>query len=92
MTLTVKISKDVEYLYFQAGKESLYIAPKNNPSKAKTENVIKALNYSKERADHYLDSFEELLSLLPADIRKQYVSKYGTKLKTRIKKQSSKTS
>ena len=72
MTLIVKISRDVKYLYFQAGKESLYIAPKDNSSKVKVENVIKALDYTQERINHYRESFDELLKFLPPKERKKY--------------------
>lgn len=72
MTLIVKTSRGAEYLYFQAGPKSLYIAPKNNPSKAKVENVKKALDYTKERISHYNESLEELLQFLPAKERRQY--------------------
>ena len=72
MTLVIKTSKDAKYLYFQAGKVSLYIAPKNNPSKAKIENVIRALDYAQEWLDHYTESFNELLKFLPPKERKKY--------------------
>jgi len=72
VTLTVKISRGAKYLYFQAGKESIYIAPKNDPSKAKLENVARALDYAKERIDHYTESFDELLTFLPPKERRRY--------------------
>lgn len=53
----------------------MYIAPKNNHSKAKQENVIKALEYTKERMNHYAASFDEILQFLPPRERKQYVRK-----------------
>ena len=72
MGLTVKISKGREYLYYQAGKRSIYIGPKDDVSRAKTENVVRALEHSQERAQHYLESLDELLALLPEPLQKQY--------------------
>ena len=65
MGLTVKISKGREYLYFQAGKSSIYIGPKDDASRVKTENVVRALDHSLGRVQHYLESLDELLALLP---------------------------
>lgn len=75
LVLTVKISKGKKYLYFQAGKESMYISPKGKPEKARQENVVKAVEYAWERADHYLDAMDELLPMLPASLRKKYSTK-----------------
>jgi len=75
MTLIVKTSRGAKYLYFQAGPKSLYIAPKDDPSKAKQENVIKALEYTQERIDHYNKSFDEILQFLPPKERKQHARK-----------------
>jgi len=86
MTLITKISKGIEYLYFQAGRKSVYIGPKQGP--AKQDNVIRALDYSRERADHYLDSLDELLSLLPDKAREQYASRHAAWMNGRIKKYS----
>ncbi len=72
MALITKTSRRAEYLYFQAGKESLYIAPKNDPSRAKRDNVAKALDYTQERINHYNESFDELLKFLPAKERRRY--------------------
>ena len=72
MTLITKTSSGADYLYFQAGPKSLYIAPKNDPSKAKQENVIKALEYTRERINHYNKSFDELLQFIPPSERKKY--------------------
>ena len=72
MALITKTSNGAQYLYFQAGKKSLYIAPQNDPSKAKIENVIEALEYTQERINHYHESLDELLQFLPAKERKQY--------------------
>ena len=71
MGMTVKATKDREYLYFQAGKTTIYIGPKDDASKVKTENVIRALDYSRGRVQHYLDSVDELIALLPEPLRKQ---------------------
>ena len=73
MTLIIKSSRGANYLYFQAGPKSLYIAPENDHSKAKQENVIEALKYTRERINHYNDSFDELLQFLPPKERKRYV-------------------
>lgn len=75
MTLNIKVAKGHEYLYFQAGKESIYIGPKGNPKKSKPDNVIRALDYSRERIDHYTKSFDELLPYLPPDMREQHLAK-----------------
>ena len=75
MGLTVKISKGREYLYYQAGKNSIYIGPKDDVSKAKTENVVRALEHSQERVQHYLESLDKLLALLPEPPRGQYLLK-----------------
>lgn len=75
MTLSIKIARGKEYLYFQAGKESLYICPKDNPAKAKMENLVRALEHTRERMDHYSASYEELLQILPPKERKQYAKK-----------------
>ena len=84
MTLNIKISKGIEYQYFQAGKTSLYIGPKGDPEKAKVENVIKALDYSRKREAHYMKFFDELLPLLPVKIREQYLAKEIAKLQDKI--------
>lgn len=72
MTLTVKTSRGSKYLYFQAGNESLYIAPKNNPSRAKMDNVVKALDHVRGRIDHHEASFDDLLDFLPPKERRRY--------------------
>ena len=72
MTLIVKTSRGAKYLYFQAGSKSLYIAPQDDPSKAKTENVKKAIEYTRERIGHYNASLDELLQFLAPKERKQY--------------------
>ena len=71
--MTVKATKDREYLYFQAGKTTIYIGPKDDAFKVKTENVIRALDYSRGRVQHYLDSVDELIALLPEPLRKQQI-------------------
>ena len=72
MALIVKTSRGAKYLYFQAGAKSLYIAPKDDPSKAKIENVKKAVDYTRERIKHYDESLEDLLQFLPTKERKRY--------------------
>ena len=84
MGLTVKISKGREYLYFQAGKRSIYIGPKDDVSRAKTENVIRALEHSQERVQHYLESLDELLALLPEPLREQHTSRQTAILQDKI--------
>jgi len=88
MTINIKTLKGIRYLYFQAGSRSLYIGPEDDPAKAKQDNVISALDYSQERADHYLDSLDELLPLLPDRMREQYASKHAARLNDRIRKHS----
>ena len=73
MGLTVKISKGREYLYFQAGKRSIYIGPKDDASRVKTDNVVRALDHSLGRVQHYLESLDELLPLLPEPLREQHL-------------------
>ena len=75
MGMTVKATKDKKYLYFQAGKATIYIGPKDDTSKVKTENVIRALDYSRGRVQHYLESVDELIALLPEPLRKQQLLK-----------------
>ena len=84
MGMTVKVSKGREYLYFQAGKTSIYIGPKDDISRVKTENVVRALEHSQERVSHYLESLDELLSLLPELLRAQHISKQATMLQDKI--------
>lgn len=75
MTFTVKISEGRRYLYYQAGKESLYIGPQSKPDKAKQENVLRALEHAWERAEHYLDAADDLLPMLSAPLRKKHVAR-----------------
>ena len=89
MALNVKILKGNEYLYFQAGKRSIYIGPKSDPSKTKADNVMQALEYAWRRAEYYDRSIDELLLLLPADLRKQYGAKEVSRLNGRITKMQS---
>ena len=84
MGMTVKVSKGREYLYFQAGRKSIYIGPKDDISRVKTENVARALEYSQERVSHYLESLDELLALLPEPTRGQYITKQAAALQDRI--------
>ena len=86
MTLNVKVAKGHEYLYFQAGKESIYIGPKGNPKKSKPGNVVRALDYSRERIDHYTKSFDELLPYLPHDMREQHLAKEVSRLNDKAAK------
>ena len=86
MVLNTKVTKGIEYLYFQAGKDTLYIGPKDKPWKAKEENVVRALAHVRERLDHYAESYDELLPLLTPETRSQYVDKEITKLNDRITK------
>ncbi len=83
MTFTIKISKGRKYLYFQAGKESMYISPKNNPEKANQENVVRALEYAWERAEHYLESVDELLPMLPEHLHKKHMVRKAARLRDR---------
>ena len=75
MTLITKTSSGANYLYFQVGTKSMYIPPKNDPSKAKTDNVIKAPEYTLERIAHHNRVYDELLQFLPPKERKRYVRK-----------------
>lgn len=84
MGLTVKISKGREYLYFQAGRDSIYIGPKDDASRAKAENVIRALDYSRERVRHYLESLDELIPLLPEPLREQHLLEQTVILQDKI--------
>lgn len=84
MTLITKVSGGIEYLYFQAGKNSVYLGPKDEPAKAKKDNVVRALDYARERIGHYTDSFDELLPLLPPDVRRQYLAGEITRLGNKI--------
>lgn len=84
MALNIKILKGNEYLYFQAGKDSIYIGPKNNPNKMKTDSIIRALDYAWKRANHHDESIDELLLLLPPDLHKQYSIKEINRLNSRI--------
>lgn len=89
MALNVKILKGNEYLYFQAGKRSIYIGPKSDPSKTKTDNVVQALEYAWMRAEYHDKSIDDLLLLLPTDLRKQYGTKEVNRLNGRISKMQS---
>ena len=84
MGLTVKISKGREYLYYQAGKKSIYIGPKHDTSRVKAENVVRALEHSQERVSHYLESLDDLLALLPEPLREQYLLEQMTTLQERV--------
>lgn len=86
VVLNIKVSKGIEYLYFQAGKDTLYIGPKGKPEKAREENVIRALEHVSERLDHYAESYDELLPFLTPKTRSRYVEKEITKLNGRITK------
>ena len=92
MTLNVKVARGHEYLYFQAGKESIYIGPKGNPKKSKPGNVARALDYSRERIDHYTKSFDELLPYLPTEIREQHLAKEISRLNDKAAKYSKRLS
>jgi len=81
LTFTVKTSKGRKYLYYQAGKESLYISPQNKPDKAKQENVLEALEHAWERAEHYLDAADDLLPMLPAPLRKKHAARQAALLR-----------
>ena len=83
LTLTVKISKGREYLYFQAGKKSMYISPKDKPERARQENVVKAIEYAWERAGHYIDTIDELLLMLPEPLRKKYSTRQAEQLQNK---------
>lgn len=84
MVLSIKISKGIEYLYFQTGKDTLYIGPKNKPDKVKEKNVVRALVHVQNRMDHYTSSYDELLSLLPSKTRKKYVTNEIARLNDRV--------
>ena len=86
MTFTVKTSKGRKYLYYQAGKESLYISPQNKPDNAKQENVLKALEHAWERTEHYLDAADDLLPMLPAPLRKKYMARQAVLLRDKAVK------
>lgn len=92
MTLNVKVARGHEYLYFQAGKESIYIGPKGNPKKSKPDNVVRALDYSRERIDHYTKSLDELLPYLPSGMREQHLAKEVSRLNDKAVKYSKRLS
>lgn len=56
MVLITQTSSGAQYLYFQAGPKSLYIASKGDPSKAKLENVVRAVKYVQERIKYNNES------------------------------------
>jgi len=84
VTLHIKILKEKEYLYFQAGKSTIYLGPKDEPDKSKADNVMRALDHTRERMAHYTESFDELLPLLPPELRKQCTSSEVARLNDRI--------
>ncbi len=86
VTLHTKILKGKEYLYFQAGRSTIYLGPKDEPDKSKADNVVRALDYTRERMDHYSESFDELLPLLPPKQRDQYMAKEASRLGVKIRK------
>ena len=65
--------------------KSLYIRSKDDSAKAKPDNVIRALDHSHERTNHYLKSFDEILPFLPEKTRKQYLTKQIVRLESKIK-------
>lgn len=84
VTLHIKVLKEKEYLYFQAGKSTIYLGPKDEPDKSKADNVMRALDHTQERMDHYTESFDELLPLLPPTLREQCISREVVRLNGRI--------
>lgn len=74
MSLSVKTSKGIRYLYFQAGRESIYIGPEGEPDKAKADNVARALDYAAGRMRHYAASYDALLDMLPPGMRERYAA------------------
>ena len=70
-------------MYYQAGKESLYISPKNKPDNAKQENVLKALEHAWDRTEHYLKAADELLPMLPETLREKHMTKQAGLLQDR---------
>ncbi len=85
MTLIIKIIKGIEYLYFQAGDDTIYIGPNDDSTRSKMNNVMKALEYSRERTDRYIRSLDELLQFLPARTRERYLSRQIARLQRGIK-------
>ena len=83
LTFTAKISKGRKYLYYQAGKESMYISPQNKPDKAKQENVLRVLEHARERTEHYLEAADELLPMLPESLRKKHMARQANLLLNR---------
>ena len=75
LAFTTKVSKGKEYIYYQAGNNSMYICPKDSPGKARQENVIKALDHALKRMGHYLEAADDLLPMLPPELRKEYVTR-----------------
>ncbi len=75
VTPITKTSSGTDYLYFQAGSKSMYITPKNDPSKTWAENIVKALKYTHERIAHYDKAYDELFQFPPRKEHKQYARK-----------------
>ena len=84
MTLHTKTLKGKEYIYYQAGRNTIYLGPKDDPDRSKADNVMRALDHTKERIDHYTESFDELVPLLPPRLREQCVSSEVARLNGRI--------
>ena len=61
----------------------MYISPQNKPDKAKQENVLKALEHTLKRTEHYLEAADELLPLLPEPMRKKYMTRQTTLIRNR---------
>ena len=80
MTFNTKIFEAKKYIYFQAGRKSMYNSLKKNPEKVNLKNVTKDLDCVWGRAKHYLKSIDDLLPLLSEHLYKKHMAKKTSKL------------
>ena len=74
MSFTYKKRNGKEYLYFQAGtKGTFYLSAKKNPFNVNVENVKRSLDHMLERIEKDHKIVMDLMSHLPADVRKKYI-------------------
>jgi hypothetical protein len=87
VSITTKKSKGIDYLYFQAGVgKTLYLGPKEDLTKVKSDNVLKSLDYVKDKSTHYFEVEDKLISMLPEPERKEYLSKRSAELLARLRR------
>jgi hypothetical protein len=90
MSFVSKKASGKDYPYFRAGGEGQYYL--GRPEKPNVQNILKSLDYVKDKSTHYFEVEDKLIAMLPEPERKEYLSKRSAELLARLRRLEEKLS